>query len=90
MFGPDSLGAFKEVIVKGIHENRVSVDHAFENSAVTIKIKAAKDPIKEQHIRKGSCLINVLPSIKGANPYEQVCSKFFTARVQIKHHHTTI
>lgn len=49
MFGPDANGNFKEVQIKGIHENRVTIDHAFEQSSVTLKIKVtnAKDTIKE-------------------------------------------
>lgn len=28
--------------------------------------------------------------MKGKNPYQEVCSKYFTATVNIKNHHTSI
>ena len=49
------------------------------------------DPIKEIHIKKGTALISQLPTTKkGVNPYHDLCSKFFEAKIQIKYHHTTI
>lgn len=61
-------------------------------TSVTLKIKViGKDQITDKQIRKGSCLINVLPvTKKGMNPYHSVCMKYFEAKIKVKHHHTTI
>lgn len=32
----------------------------------------------------------IVATVKGQNPYHEVCSKYFTAKVKIKNHHTTI
>ena len=61
MFGPDRLGNFKNVLVKGIHENRVKVNEAGEMASVCVHIKtvgAQNEAIKNNQIRKGSYLIN--------------------------------
>ena len=62
MFGPDRNGLFKEVVIKGIHENRVNIEEATINSSVCFNIKTVGkvEEIKRNHIRKGSCLINPL------------------------------
>lgn len=39
MFGPDRNGNFKQVVIKGIHENRVDVDHADEMASCCVHIK---------------------------------------------------
>lgn len=39
MFGPDKKGMFKEVVVKGIHENFVDIEEASANSSVCFNIK---------------------------------------------------
>jgi GTPase len=39
MFGPDRNGNFKEVAIKGIHENRVSIEEAQTNASVCFNIK---------------------------------------------------
>ena len=73
MFGPDKNGNFKTVVIKGIHENRVSIDEAGEMSSICVNVKTVgknTEPIKNNQIRKGSCLINPLPiKVKGHNPY---------------------
>lgn len=70
MFGPDAQGNFKKVAVKGIHENRIDVEQAFETDSVTLKVKTVgKDVVSQKHVRKGSCLINPLTQKeKGSNP----------------------
>lgn len=47
--------------------------------------------ITQEHIRKGSFLINPLEKkVKGQNPYHSICTKYFTAKIKIRNHHTTI
>jgi GTPase len=90
MLGPDRNGNFKAVTVKGIHENRVPVALASKYSLVCLNIKS-KEPIKESHIRKGTCLINPLKVMRpGVNPYHSLVSRYFEAKIKVLHHHTTI
>lgn len=82
IFGPDRNGNFKPVIIKGIHENRVSIQEAGEMTSVCVHIKTVgknAEPIKNNQIRKGSCLINPLAAKKGVNPYRSLCVKYFDA-----------
>lgn len=61
MFGPDRNGMFKAVTIKGIHENRCEITEAGEMSSICVNVKVTgknPDPIKNNHIRKGSCLID--------------------------------
>jgi len=94
MFGPDRNGNFRPVIVKSIHENRVSIDEAGPMSSVCVNVKTIgknTEPIKNCQIRKGSCLINpIVARVKGSNPYQALCVKYFDAQIRILHHHTTI
>lgn len=63
MFGPCRNGNFKPVIVKGIHENRMSILEAGEMASICVNVKVIgknTEPIKNNHVRKGSCLINPL------------------------------
>ena len=93
MFGPDRQGNFKEVIVKGIHENRVGIQEAQTDSSVCFNIKTTgkHEEIKRNHIRKGSCLINPLTqTVAGVNPYHQQCIRHFDANIKILHGATTI
>jgi len=48
MFGPDKNGNFKKVVIKGIHENRVSIDSAGEMRSICVNVKPGRntDPIK--------------------------------------------
>lgn len=39
MFGPDRNGNFRPVTIKGIHENRVSIQEAGEMASVCVHIK---------------------------------------------------
>ena len=90
MLGPDRNGNFQLVTVKGIHENRVPIDIAPQNSLVCLNIKS-KEAINQNHIRKGTCLINPLKVTKpGLNPYHSVVAKYFEAKIKVLHHHTTI
>jgi len=94
MFGPDRQGNFKQVIIKGIHENRVEITEAGEMASVCVAVKVTgknTEPIKNNHIRKGSCLINCLAQkTKGLNPYQSLCIKYFDAQMKVLHHATTI
>jgi GTPase len=71
MFGPDRNGMFKPVVIKGIHENRCEISEAGEMSSICVNVKVPgknPEPIKNNHIRKGSCLINPVNSkTKGYN-----------------------
>lgn len=61
MFGPDRNGAFKPVTIKGMHENRCEISEAGEMSSICVNVKVTGknlEPIKNNQIRKGSCLIN--------------------------------
>lgn len=73
MFGPDRHGNFKPVAIKGIHENRCEIPEAGEMSSICVAIKVMgknAEPIRNNHIRKGSCLINPITSkTKGVNQY---------------------
>ena len=94
MFGPDRNGNFKKVVIKGIHENRVSITEARALSQVCVNVKVIgknAEPIKNNHIRKGSCLINpIAQKTKGENPYHSLCIKYFDAQIKVLHHATTI
>jgi len=39
MFGPDRNGTFRPVVIKGIHENRVSIDQAGPMSSICVNVK---------------------------------------------------
>lgn len=38
--GPDKNGQFKAVVVKGLHENRVEIEHAKKGSTICVNIKS--------------------------------------------------
>jgi len=94
MFGPDRNGNFRPVVIKGIHENRVAIDQAGEMASICVHVKTIgknAEPIKNNQIRKGSCLINpIATKVKGQNPYQSLCVKYFDAQIKVLHHHTTI
>jgi GTPase len=49
MFGPDRIGNFRPVVVKGIHENRVGIQEAGPMSSVCVNVKTVgknAEPIK--------------------------------------------
>jgi GTPase len=73
MFGPDKNGYFRQVVIKGIHENRVNITSAGEMSSICVNVKTVgknAEPIKNNQIRKGSCLINpIAQKNKAVNPY---------------------
>ena len=49
------------------------------------------EPIKNNQIRKGSCLINpITTKSKGINPYQALCVKYFDSFIKVLHHHTHI
>jgi GTPase len=39
--GPDKIGQFRPVIVKGIHENRVDVISAKKGATICVNVKSA-------------------------------------------------
>jgi GTPase len=94
MFGPDRNGNFKALKVKDIHQTRVPISLATEGTQCTLKVKQIgknDQPISQDHIRKGSFLINPIEKkAKGHNPYHDVCTKYFAAKIKIRNHHTTI
>ncbi len=86
MFGPEKQGNFKQVVIKGIHENRVEIEEASEMSSVCVHIKTVgkTTEIKNNQIRKGSYLINpVEKQEKGKNPYQSLCVKYFDAHIRV-------
>lgn len=49
MFGPDRNGNYREVVIKGIHENRMAITEAFEMQSICVNVKTSgknTDPIK--------------------------------------------
>ena len=59
---------------------------------VNVKVSGKNpEPIKNNHIRKGSCLINPLAQkAKGINQYQNLCIRYFDAQMKVLHHATTI
>ena len=60
--GPDKLGGFMQVIIKGIQLNRCDMKEAIKGQSVTLAIKNAnkKDPVlKSSKFRKGMSLIGL-------------------------------
>ncbi|CDW91120.1 gtp-binding protein 1-like [Stylonychia lemnae] len=99
--GPDKIGQFKAVVVKGIHENRVEVNNALKGQTVCINIKSLNK--KEQNLKvtsfkKGMLLVGVTQkclqnTLKKGGPsasLEALCVREFEAEVVILHHSTTI
>lgn len=84
LLGPDSTGAFKPVIVRGIHYKRTSVEEVVSGQVCCFNIKPVgkKDQIKRNIFRKGMMLVG-----KDAHP-ESIWE--FTAEVVILHNPTTI
>lgn len=82
--GPDNTGKFKEVIIKGIHYKRLSVDEVVSGQVCCFNIKpvAKKEQIKRSIFRKGMMLVG-----KDANP-ESIWE--FVAEIVILHNPTTI
>lgn len=82
--GPDSTGAFKPVVAKGIHHKRVPIEKASVGQSVSINIKcvAKKEVLKKNSYKKGMVLVD-----KNLCP-ETVWE--FEAEVVILHHATTI
>jgi len=84
LLGPDKANAFKPVIVKTIHVNRVSAEEAYAGQFACLAIRPVnkKDTLNREDFRKGMILID--PSLKPEPIWE------FEAEVLILHHSTTI
>lgn len=90
MFGPDSLGKFKEVDVRTLQRRRLPVEHAQKGQTVA----AAVRKLKRKEVRKGQVLISK-PAldeyrIPTENSNEIYAAWEFMADVLILHHPTTI
>ena len=60
------------MIIKDIHQNRVSILSAGPSSSITINVRpiGKNNTLKQNHIRKGSILINpFLGKLKKEDPY---------------------
>jgi GTPase len=84
LLGPDNTGNFKEVIIRGIHYKRLSVDEVVSGQVCCFNIKpvSKKEQIKRSIFRKGMMLVG-----KDAKP-ESVWE--FTAELVILHNPTLI
>lgn len=90
MFGPDSLGKFKEVDVRTLQRRRLPVEYAQKGQTVA----AAVRKLKRKEVRKGQVLISK-PAlddyrIPTENSNEVYAAWEFMADVLILHHPTTI
>jgi len=94
MFGPDRNGNFRQVIIKSIHENRVSISEGSEGMSICANVKPIgqnKEPIKAQQVRKGSCLIDpITTKVKGVNAYHSLCVRYFDASLRVNFNQTHI
>lgn len=84
MLGPDSLGQFKPVVVRGIHYKRTSVEDVVSGQVCCFNIKpiGKKEQMKRSIFRKGMVLLGA-----DANPQS---TWEFTAEIVILHNPTTI
>ena len=84
LLGPDNVGKFKEVIVRGIHYKRLPVEEVVSGQVCCFNIKPVgkKEQIKRSIFRKGMILVG-----KDAEP-ESVWE--FVAEIVILHNPTTI
>jgi len=84
MLGPDRMNAFRPVVVKSIHVNRVITDQAVPGEIACLSIRPVnkKDSLSMDDFRKGMVMID--PSLKMDPVWE------FDAEVLILHHSTTI
>eukprot|EP00457_Paulinella_chromatophora_P003208 gb/GEZN01003214.1/.p1 GENE.gb/GEZN01003214.1/~~gb/GEZN01003214.1/.p1 ORF type:complete len:628 (+),score=104.06 gb/GEZN01003214.1/:103-1986(+) len=84
LLGPTSEGAFKKVLVRSIHTNRVPVDscNAGVSCCLCIRSVKRKDPLKRNHLRRGMVLVGT--------DVEPMAYRSFTAKVLILHHASTI
>ena len=59
VIGPDSLGHFKEVVIKSVMNHRTAVQTAVcgQSASFAIKAKNSKESIHKQDVRKGMVLI---------------------------------
>jgi GTPase len=75
---------WRRVTVKGIHTNRVPIQHAEAGMSASFHVKNmdSREKLKKNHVRKGMVLVTPSP------PPQTV--RFFEAEVVILHHPTTI
>eukprot|EP00392_Amoebophrya_sp_AT5.2_P016993 g17303.t1 len=83
--GPDSLGKFKHLIVRGIHIRRVAKNRAVSGDHCSFSLRAvdSKEKFRKTHFRKGMVLLSQIN-------VEPVAFREFEAEIVILHHSTTI
>ncbi|CAD7955379.1 unnamed protein product [Amoebophrya sp. A25] len=83
--GPDSLGKYKHLIIRGIHIRRVPKSKAISGDHCSFSLRSvdAKEKFKKQHFRKGMVLLSHIND-------EPVAFREFEAEIVILHHSTTI
>ena len=99
--GPDKIGQFKPVVVKGIHENRVDVPQAKKGASICINIKSLNKKeqiIKTNSLKKGmlllaptqKCIANTAKKGGPASALESLCVREFEAEIVVLHHATLV
>ncbi|CAF0880934.1 unnamed protein product [Brachionus calyciflorus] len=76
--GPDLIGHFKSVVIKGIHRKRMPVKECMGGQTASFALKK----IKRSELRKGMVLIS--------EKLEPISSWAFEAEILVLHHPTTI
>jgi len=82
LLGPDVLGEFKPVVIKGIHFKRTPVDEIASGNSCCFNIKSNKITLKREMFRKGMVLVD-------KENTSNVCWEF-EGEVAILHHATMI
>ena len=85
LLGPDKVGEFRRVIVRGIHVNRVSQTTVGPGTNCSFNIRAVsrKEVVTRENIRKGMVMLDERYDIAART------TRTFDAEVVILHHQTT-
>lgn len=84
LLGPDSLGKFKDVSVKSIHDKQINVKRVAAGASASFSLKLPHgEKLKKVDIRKGMALVSKTTD-------KRLASWEFEAEVVILHHATTI
>lgn len=62
LLGPDKNGHFKQVLVKGMQENRVDIETASKGQTITIAIKSVNKKdlnVKQSAFKKGMVMLGI-------------------------------